>query len=346
MLEYICKVLRKDGIMKKGTAINHEEQGYRRRRVKRIKRLIVGTVIVLILVPTICCIGLLLKVRQLEKQIKNFQFGQLNIEESLVDFDTAFSATVEHAADVLSENVVFYQDEDRNSINKDAENEVLTYEEQLDKTIEKGKVYLTFDDGPGPYTDELLDVLAEYDIKATFFVIGRKDEHSLDMYRRIVDEGHTLAMHSYTHQYGTIYSSVEEFDKDFKKLSNLLYKTTGIRVKLFRFPGGSSNTASRLPMTDFIAYLNENDIVYYDWNVINGDATGKKLTANQMVDMVMSGVRENNNSTVLMHDFISDNTTVKSLPSLIEKLQKENYVMLPITKYTKPVQHTKAETVE
>ena len=74
--------------MKKGTAINHEEQGYRRRRVKRIKRLIVGTVIVLILVPTICCIGLLLKVRQLEKQIKNFQFGRLNIEESLVDFDT------------------------------------------------------------------------------------------------------------------------------------------------------------------------------------------------------------------------------------------------------------------
>ena len=331
--------------MEKGTAINHEEQGYRRRRVQRMKKLIVGTVIVLILVPTICCIGLLLKVRQLEKQIKNLQLSRLNIEESLVDFDTAFSATVEYATDVLSEDVVFYQ-EDWNSIEENAENGELTYEEQLDKTIEKGKVYLTFDDGPGPHTDELLDVLAEYDIKATFFVIGRKDEHSLDMYRRIVDEGHTLAMHSYTHQYGEIYSSVEEFDKDFKKLSNLLYKTTGVRVKIFRFPGGSSNTASRLPMTDFIAYLNENDIVYYDWNVINGDATGKNLTANQMVDMVMSGVRENNNSTVLMHDFISDNTTVKSLSSLIEKLQKENYVMLPITKYTKPVQHTKAEIVE
>jgi len=99
-------------------------------------------------------------------------------------------------------------------------------------------------------------------------------------------------------------------------------------------------------MTDFIAYLNDNDIVYYDWNVINGDATGKKLTTKQMVDNVMSGVRKNNNSTVLMHDFISDNTTVKSLPSLIKKLQKENYVILPITKYTKPIQHVKAESVE
>ena len=162
--------------MEKGTAINHEEQGYRRRRVQRMKKLIVGTVIVLILVPTICCIGLLLKVRQLEKQIKNLQLSRLNIEESLVDFDTAFSATVEYATDVLSEDVVFYQSEDWNSIEENAENGELTYEEQLDKTIEKGKVYLTFDDGPGPHTDELLDVLAEYDIKATFFVIGRKDE--------------------------------------------------------------------------------------------------------------------------------------------------------------------------
>ena len=332
--------------MEKDTAINHKKQGYRRKRVQRMKKLIVRTIIVLILVPTICCIGLLLKVRKLEKQIKNLQLGGLNIEESLVDSDTVFGDMVGYETDALSENIVFYQGEEWNSINESAENEALTHEEQLDKTIEKGKVYLTFDDGPGPYTDELLDVLAEYDIKATFFVIGRKDEHSLDMYRRIVDEGHTLAMHSYTHQYGTIYSSVEEFDKDFKKLSDLLYKTTGMRVKIFRFPGGSSNTTSRLPMTDFIAYLNENDIVYYDWNVTNGDATGKKLTANQMVDMVMTGVRKNNNSTVLMHDFISNNTTVKSLPSLIEKLQKENYVMLPITKYTKPVQHIKAEIVE
>ena len=331
-------------MMEKESAINHEEQKKRRRRVEWIKKLIVGTVVILILVPTIGCIGLFLRVRQLEEQLKQYKFDQLNIEESLLDFDTAFSSTVAQAAGVLSENVIFCQD--GKDVEVGIEDETLTYEEQLDKTIEKGKVYLTFDDGPGPYTDELLDVLAEYDVKATFFVIGRKDEHSLNMYKRIVKEGHTLAMHSYTHQYKKIYSSVEAFEKDFKKLSNLLYKTTGIRVKCFRFPGGSSNNVSGIPMTDFIDYLNDNDIVYYDWNVINGDATGKKLTAKQMVDTVMSGVRKNNNSTVLMHDFVSDDTTIKSLPSLIKKLQKENYVILPITKYTKPVQHVKAELVE
>ncbi len=345
MLKYICKILRRDGMMEKKKTINHETPEYRRKRVQRMKKMIVGTIIALVLVPTICCIALLLKVRQLEAQLEQLKFSQLNIEEKLVDFDISFSSTIEYATNVLSENVIFYQNEDGNNTEESAEN-ALTYEEQLDKTIEKGKVYLTFDDGPGPYTDELLDVLAEYDVKATFFVIGRKDEHSLKMYKRIVDDGHTLAMHSYTHQYKKIYSSLEEFDKDFKKLSNLLYKTTGVRVKYFRFPGGSSNNVSTLPMTDFIAYLNDNDIVYFDWNVINGDATGKKLTTKQMIDNVMSGVRKNNNSTVLMHDFISDDTTVKSLPALIKKLQKENYVILPITKYTKPIQHVKAESVE
>ncbi len=346
MLECICKILRRDGMMEETKTISHEEQEYRHRRVQRMKKLIVGTIIVLVLVPTICCIGLVLRVIQLEKQLEDFKFDQLNIEERLLDFDTAFSSTTVHVASMLSEDVIFYQDEDGNNTVAGAEGEALTLEEQLDKTIEKGKVYLTFDDGPGPYTDELLDVLAEYNVKATFFVIGRKDEHSLKMYKRIVEEGHTLAMHSYTHQYKKIYNSVEDFSKDFKKLSNLLYKTTGVRVKYFRFPGGSSNKVSELPMTDFIAYLNDNDIVYYDWNVINGDATGQKLTVKQMINNVMSGVRKNTNSTVLMHDFVSDNTTVRSLPSLIEVLQRENYVILPITKYTKPVQHVSFETVE
>ncbi len=333
-------------MMEKSNTINHEEQEYRRRRVQRMKKMIVGTIIVLVLVPTICCIGLLFKVRQLEKQLENLTGNQISIKERLLDFDTSFSSTVVYATDVLSENVVINQNEDGNNTENGAEDKALTYEEQLDKTIEKGKVYLTFDDGPGPYTDELLDVLAEYDVKATFFVIGRKDEHSLEMYKRIVDEGHTLAMHSYTHQYGKIYSSVEAFEKDFKKLSNLLYKTTGVRPKYYRFPGGSSNQVSSLPMADFIAYLNDNDIVYYDWNVINGDATGEKLTTKQMIKNVMSGVRTNNNSIVLMHDSVSNDTTVKSLASLIKKLQKEGYTILPITEYTKPIQHVKADSVE
>lgn len=332
--------------MEKNSTINHEEREYRRRRVQRMKKMIVRTVILLVLVPTICCIALLLKVRRLEKQLESLTESQSNIKDRISDFDTAFSQTAVCQTDVLEKAFSLNQNVAGSSTEGSTENGVLSHEEQLDRDIEKGKVYLTFDDGPGPYTDELLDVLAKYDIKATFFVIGRKDEHSLEMYKRIVEEGHTLAMHSYTHQYGKLYSSVKAFEKDLKKLSNLLYEATGVRSKYYRFPGGSSNSVSALPMTDFIAYLNNNDIVYYDWNVINGDATGEKLTAKQMIKNVMKDVRKNNNSIVLMHDSVSDDTTVKSLPSLIKKLQKENYVILPITQYTKPIQHIKADSVE
>lgn len=345
-------------MMETKKTINHEEQVYRRKRVRRLKKVIVGTIIVLVVVPTICCIGLLFKVRQLEEQLERLTGAQSsnNIEERLFDFDVSFSSTIVHAADVVGKSVIIEEDKDNNEgdagsgdedeAEESSEEEELTYEEQLDKSIEKGKVYLTFDDGPGPYTDELLDVLAEYNIKATFFVIGRKDEHSLEMYKRIVEEGHTLAMHSYTHQYGKIYSSIKEFKEDLNRLSDLLYETTGVRPEYFRFPGGSSNQVSALPMTDFIAYLNKKNIVYFDWNVINGDATGKDLTVKQMINNVMSGVRKNNNSMVLMHDSVSKDTTVKSLPELIKKLQEEEYVILPITQYTKPIQHVKADSAE
>ena len=344
-------------MMEKKKTISHEERAYRRKRVRRLKKILLGTAIVLVVVPTICCIGLLYRIKQLETQVEQLVSVQSSkIEELLYDFDISFCSTVIHAADVVGKSVVFEEDKDNSEGKADFDKEEaekgsedegeLTYEEQLDKSIKKGKVYLTFDDGPGPYTDELLDVLAEYDVKATFFVIGRKDEHSLKMYKRIVEEGHTLAMHTYTHQYEKIYSSVKAFKKDLNKLSNLLYEATGEKPKYFRFPGGSSNSVSSLPMADFIAYLNKKDIVYFDWNVINGDATGKDMTAKQMVSMVMSGVRKNNNSIVLMHDSVSKDTTVKSLPSLIKKLQKEDYVILPITKYTKPIQHIDAGSVE
>ncbi len=317
--------------------INQKEVEYRRKRVERIKKMIIGTIIALIVIPTICCVFLLLKIKNLEEQLEKLMEAQSKqIEESFVDFDTALSSTFIYSTDVIGSSFVI----------EEKKGKELTYEEQLDKTIKKKKVYLTFDDGPGKYTAKLLDILAKYNVKATFFVNGREDKESLKLYKRMVDEGHTLAMHSYTHDYNKIYSSVKAFEKDFNKLSNLLYETTGVRPKYFRFPGGSSNKVSSLPMTDFITYLNDKNIVYFDWNVINGDATGKKLTKGQMIKNVMSGVRENTNSIVLMHDIAAGGTTVESVSTLIKKLQKEEYVILPITKYTTPIQHIKADSVK
>ena len=101
-------------------------------------------------------------------------------------------------------------------------------------------------------TAQILDILSQYNVKATFFVTGKEDEASKILYRRIVDEGHTIALHSYSHRYSEIYESEEIFWEDINKLQNLLEETVGFRPTIMRFPGGSSNTASELAMKDLI----------------------------------------------------------------------------------------------
>lgn len=212
--------------------------------------------------------------------------------------------------------------------------------------IYKGKtVYLTFDDGPSVYTGDILDILAEYKVKATFFVIGRTDKASKDIYKRIVDEGHTLGMHSYSHKYDIIYNSVEDFDKDFTKLWNLLYDTTGYKPTIFRFPGGSNNEVNKHGMDDFIRYLNDKKIVYYDWNVVSGDATGVKYTNEQLVANVLNGVLTKKRSIVLMHDALSKKSTVDSLPDLLEKLIAGGAQILPLDNSVKPIQMIRADSI-
>ncbi|MDF2484714.1 MAG: hypothetical protein K0R46_882 [Herbinix sp.] len=208
------------------------------------------------------------------------------------------------------------------------------------------KVYLTFDDGPSNYTDDILDILAEYKVKATFFVIGKTDSKSKELYQRIVDEGHTLGMHSYSHQYSKIYNSVEDFDKDFTKLWKLLYDTTGYKPSIFRFPGGSDNMVNKSGMEDFIHYLNETEIVYFDWNVLNGDATGVTYTKDQLIDNVLGGVATKDNSIVLLHDAQTKQTTIDSLPGLLDILISEGAQILPLDKDVSPIQMIKADTIK
>lgn len=315
--------------------VNKKDLEERRKRVRRLKKMIVITVIVLLLIPIVFCIALYTKVKSLESKVDVIAENKSKVLDDELVSEEGIYSTVVYSADNKAE---------RKGENNSGE--VLTKEEEIDKNTSKKKVYLTFDDGPGKYTDELLDILAKYDVKATFFVVGRTDTHSIKMYQRIKKEGHTLAMHSYTHKYNKIYKSLNAFKEDFNKLSGLIYKSTGERPKYYRFPGGSSNRVSSLPMTDFISFLNKKGITYFDWNVINGDATGKKFTGKQLVNNVMSGVRQHNTSIVLLHDSVSKDTTVKSLPLLLEQLQKEEYVILPITKYTNTIQHVKADTAK
>lgn len=201
------------------------------------------------------------------------------------------------------------------------------------------QVYLTFDDGPSPNTGLVLDILAEYGIKATFFVVGYEDEESAEYYKRIVEEGHTLAMHSYTHNYGIIYENIDAFRQDVTRLSDLLTDITGVKPVIYRFPGGSSNTVAAMDINECKAYLEQEGIVYFDWNVSSGDGNANKTPVESIVSNVVDGVSERQRSVVLMHDSAAKSNTVEALCTIIEKLQEMNVVFLPITETTKPVQH-------
>ncbi len=200
------------------------------------------------------------------------------------------------------------------------------------------RVYLTFDDGPSSNTDRILDILASYGVKATFFVVGK--ENYADQYRRIVNEGHTLAMHSFSHRYKEIYASVEAYEYDLNQLHDFLYELTGEDCTIVRFPGGSSNKVSRVSMRELIAYLNEKNIAYFDWNISSGDASGTYLDANQIANNVLSNINRFDTAVVLFHDAASKDSTVEALPIIIEKiLESDNAVLLPISEDTVKIQH-------
>lgn len=202
------------------------------------------------------------------------------------------------------------------------------------------KVYLTFDDGPSKYTEEILDILDEYDVKATFFVLGKENEHSVEMIREIAERGHTLGMHSYSHKYADVYRSVDDFSADFYRIYSYILENTGIQSTYYRFPGGSSNTVSDIDMHVFADFLAEHEIEYYDWNVSSGDGGSVLLDVDTLVRNSTQDIEKHGTSIILMHDAASRPTTVEALPQIIENiLAMEDTVILPITEDTTPIHH-------
>lgn len=228
---------------------------------------------------------------------------------------------------------------------KDLEtNDVETDIENLADESDIRKVYLTFDDGPSENTGKILDILDDYNVKATFFVNGRTDDHSKKMYKRIVDEGHTIGMHSDTHNYSQVYASLSSFKKDFFRIQDLIYDYTGVKSDLYRFPGGSSNQVSDTSMSTLIRFLNKEHVRYFDWNVSSGDATSNEESSDEIIENVMRDVVKYKTSVVLMHDAATKDTTVKALPELIQRIQKEGDLILPIDENTRLIQHVSLST--
>ena len=167
-----------------------------------------------------------------------------------------------------------------------------------------GKViYLTFDDGPGPYTAQLLDILKAYGVKATFFVTNQAPKY-LDLIVRAYREGHSIGVHTSVHDYDLIYSSEEAYFKDFFDMEEIVFQQTGEHTRMFRFPGGSSNTVSSFNpgiMSRLTRAMNDLGYQYFDWNVVSGDA-GETNKTKKIVENIEEGCRENRISIILQHD--------------------------------------------
>ena len=199
-------------------------------------------------------------------------------------------------------------------------------------------VYLTFDDGPGAHTARLLDILKKYDVKVTFFVTGYNNNYNY-LLKREADEGHTVGLHSYTHNYGLIYSGIDAYMEDLLKIQSKVKEHTGIESTIIRFPGGSSNTISRkyrtMIMTDLTKKVEEIGFRYFDWTIMSGDA-GNTKDPNKIVENVTSSIKEGEPNVVLMHDIKS--YTVDSVERIIEFGLANGYTFAPLT-MDSPVVH-------
>lgn len=300
-------------------------QSARQKRVRRLKRIIIGTLFVLILVPIVCCIFLFYRVGQLEERVDVLagKLAGIQLKQSLWYQRDGF----------LTESSV-----KRTQPEPDA-----SPEGEAGKDAAR-KVYLTFDDGPSIYTDEILDILKEYDVKATFFVVGKEDKASQMAIQRIVSEGHTLGMHSYSHKYAELYATRESFQEDFEKQRTYLEGLTGVKMQFYRFPGGSSNTVSKTDMTVLAQYLEEQSVTFYDWNISSGDGGRAVLDVDTLVRNSTQDLARWNTDVILLHDSAEKPTTVEALPAIIEAVRAmEDTELLPITEATEPVQHIHIE---
>lgn len=199
--------------------------------------------------------------------------------------------------------------------------DVILYDEvfPLDSKI----IYLTFDDGPGMYTKRILDVLEEYNVKATFFVTNQFPKYEY-LIKNEYEKGHAIGVHTYSHNYKKIYSSFENYIDDVNKMNEIIKKYTGNFSNILRFPGGSSNTISRKYkkgiMTELTREVSNLGYTYFDWNVASGDVNG--YSKNRIYKRIIKSLNDKP-TIILMHD--TKYNTLKVLPEIITYAKQNGY---------------------
>lgn len=218
---------------------------------------------------------------------------------------------------------------------------------QEEKTIKTA--YLTFDDGPSCVTPEILDMLKELNIKATFFVIGRTGESDIAALKRIQAEGHSIGAHSYSHDYRKIYKSVEDYLDDFNEIEEWIFEITGEHTQIFRFPGGSNNsTAKKSTLLGIAAEMTRRGYTYYDWNVIAHDDRKAAYSPEILFDNVVKSAKGKlkRDLVLLFHDNATRKTTPQVLPQVVSYFQEQGYQFDKITPETVPIQFVKPNNIK
>ena len=298
-----------------GDTLGKVSEDYRKKRVRRIKRFIIMLLVLLLLTPIGLCVWMFFKIDALEARIDSMEMSRNEISTEAVSGPALISDDPVSGAAVSGAAV------------------------EKEKPGKGKKVYLTFDDGPGPNTEKILDILKKNDIKATFFVTGKTDDFSKQMYKRIVEEGHTLGMHSYSHVYDEIYASEKAFSQDFEKLYEFLHDVTGEYSKFYRFPGGSSVQDTKVPIKKLVKYLDKKEITYLDWNVLSPDIKDANVSKKQLLKELRKEVKKYDTSVVVFYDTQTQPMTIKALPSVIKALKKDEYEILPVDENTAPIRH-------
>lgn len=204
-------------------------------------------------------------------------------------------------------------------------------------------VYLTFDDGPSAdVTKRILDTLAENNVKATFFICNYDDSNKA-LVQRMIDEGHTVGIHGYSHDYSQIYTSTTAFMENIHKLKNKVKEDTGYDAFVIRFPGGSSNTVSKeyCPgiMSELVKQVTDEGLMYLDWNVSSEDAAGNNRPKSVLYSNVVNGLKKNRSNVVLMHDTSAKQTTADALQAMIDYGKSNGYSFYAVSPETVPIHH-------
>ena len=323
------------------------QEAKRHKRVDRLKKGIMGLFVFAVLAPIVLTVVFTLRINSLEKRLRdvtgNLEKLQAEEQKSAVEAYVSALGNPSGQEGASGQGATAGQEGASGQEATAGQEDAREQEDASDEeNVTVRKVYLTFDDGPSSNTDNILDILDTYGVKATFFVTGKEGAKAEASYRRIVEEGHTLGMHSYTHDYSVIYASEEAFMEDMEKLQRYLYDVTGVQSTYIRFPGGSSNKVSDVDMRLLITDVHEAGMEYFDWNVSSQDASSKPLTKEEILDNCLNSIERFQNCIILMHDAGSKDSTVEALPELIEHIQAmEHTELLPITEDTVPVWHIK-----